>query len=97
MRGALRSLETDFDKRMQARRRMMEHLGLHPTEEEASELFEELRQTLLACAQCGNVERCNLWPGLGTNCLPPFCSGSGAFIALENRMERNAALSASHH
>lgn len=87
MSGALEAMQVSFDKRMKARRAMMDNLGLCPTEDEAPALFGELRATLLACAECHNIDRCRMWLDHGVRGVPPFCSGSGAFTALEDRMK----------
>lgn len=76
------------DRRMDLRRRMMAHLGLDPSEEEAPALFAPLRQTLLICTRCTNPDACAAWLALGHPGAPVFCRARGAFEALAEATPR---------
>jgi hypothetical protein len=73
----------DFDRRMEARRGIMAHLDLVPTEDEATGLFEELRATLLACSRCTAPDHCLSWQKTACAGMPPRCPAREAFARLE--------------
>jgi hypothetical protein len=74
----------DFDRRMAARRGMMAHLGIAPTEAEAPELIREIRETLLTCGRCDAPGRCLEWQKTARAGMPPQCSAREAFARLND-------------
>lgn len=83
MSGLLDHLREDFDRRMALRRRMLDHLGLRLSEDEAEALRPHVRATLTACATCGNPEICEFWMAKKRAGLPVFCRARDAFLQLE--------------
>jgi hypothetical protein len=73
----------DFQRRLAVRRRMLGHLGLDFTDDEARCLRDDLRQTLLACARCGNPDICEGWVSQNRPGMPMFCRARDAFLRLE--------------
>lgn len=84
MSTLLQHVTFDFDRRMAARRGMMAHLGIAPTEDEAPELVAEIRATLLKCGQCGSPGRCLEWQKSACAGMPPLCSAREAFARLND-------------
>ena len=84
MSTLLRHVTFDFDRRMAARRGMMAHLNIAPTEGEARELVEEIRATLLTCGRCGAPGRCLEWQKTAHAGMPPLCGAREAFARLND-------------
>ncbi|SMY05906.1 DUF6455 family protein [Flavimaricola marinus] len=82
MTQVLKALTDDFDRRMQMRRRMMDHLDITNRPDLADELMPFLRQTLTACNRCVDPEICETWIGNGNAGAPKFCRGRLSFEAL---------------
>ena len=91
MSGLLDNVRRKFDARMVAHERMLQHLGLAPTEDDAPALFDTLRATLLACGSCHCPQSCVEWQELGHDGPPLWCHKRGTFFDL---MEACAALQA---
>lgn len=83
MSGLLDTLSRDFSHRLGVRRKMMAHLGLHPTDSEAFALREDLRATLLTCTRCPHPEVCEGWIGQKREGTPVFCQARDSFLRLE--------------
>ena len=83
MSGLLDSLSRDFSHRIEVRRKMMAHLGLHPTDSEAVALREDLRETLLTCTRCPHPDVCEGWIGQDRPGVHVFCRARDSFLRLE--------------
>lgn len=86
MSGLLDTLSQDFSYRIEIRRKMMAHLGLHPTDREAEEFRDDLRATLLSCARCPHTSQCERWMGESRPGTPAFCPGRDSFLRLERAL-----------
>lgn len=84
MSTLLQHVTFDFDRRMAARRGMMAHLGIAPTEVEAPELVKEIRATLVTCGQCDTPGRCLEWQKAARAGMPPLCGAREAFARLND-------------
>ena len=71
-----------FETRLKAHEGMLRHLKIAPTEEEAPDLFDDLRSTLLACGQCACPKTCLEWQAEGKAGTPPWCHKGGTFVLL---------------
>jgi hypothetical protein len=91
MKTPLEGAARVFNRRLALRRRMLAHLHLDPSEEDAPRLVEDLRDTLLGCMRCSDPEACARW--IDANCprTPPYCRAQGAFLRLEAELDRPLA------
>ncbi|MFP7672619.1 DUF6455 family protein [Marivita sp. S0852] len=83
MSDLLDNMRETFDARLSAHERMLTHLSLAPTEEEAPLVFHELRATLLACGSCKCPGYCVDWQKQGQEGPPPWCHNRNSFLELE--------------
>jgi hypothetical protein len=90
MSGLLDSMSEDFSRRIEVRRRMMEHLGLFPTDSQCAALRAELRDTLICCARCADPAVCAGWVAQNRPGMPMFCRARETFLRLEAALARPA-------
>lgn len=83
MSTLLKHITDDFDHRMALRRRMLTHLDISFTDDDAQTLRSDIRETLLACSNCPNPHLCESWLDDKTPGLPMFCKGREALQRLE--------------
>jgi len=76
--------------RMAAHRAMMDHLAIHPADEDVTSLFADLRKTVMGCAQCVCPQACGDWVAQGHAGAPPWCNAAQAFADLNNATDRLA-------
>jgi hypothetical protein len=79
----LKHIEDDFRQRMTMRRRMFAHLGIELSDTQADAMFEDNRETLLACARCANAESCARWIEGACAGAPMFCKARAPLMRLQ--------------
>lgn len=82
MSDLLNRMSEGFDRRMAARRHMLDHIGVSLTEEATLLAREDVRATLLACATCRDPELCECWVAQRQDGLPVFCRARDSFLRL---------------
>ena len=87
MSGLIYSMRESFDQRMTAHKGMLAHLKLDPTSEEAPHIFQELRETMVACGKCKCPNTCIEWTSEGEDGPPPWCHRRSAFLDLLDACE----------
>ena len=87
MSGLLDAMSRDFSRRIEVRRKMMDHLGLCPTDTQVAAQRDDIRRTLIACAHCSNPEVCEGWVAQDRPGTPMFCRARDAFLRLEIALE----------
>jgi len=83
MSGLLDSISTDFSRRIEVRRKMMGHLGLHPSDAQCVEHRAALRETLVSCTRCADPDVCCAWVAQNRPGAPMFCRARESFLRLE--------------
>ena len=94
MSGLLDSISRDFTHRLEVRRRMMAHLGLHLSDPQAVAHRDDLRKSLISCAKCPNPDVCEGWVAQNRPGTPMFCHARESFLRLEHALDAEIRLRA---